>query len=231
MPDPGLCAHGIFAHGFLRFFALRMPARRRDRGNPGIGVLPMLARNLPGRLGTGRWSFRGPRLGTGRRSFHRPGLGNDRRSFHRSGLGNDRWSFYGPRPAGWHDNPGLPRSVGQLQPVGLRRFVQCKGRLHLALMLGVLSRRRSGLDRNRGAQANQTKKGEPYRPGHSRSQRPCRLDPDVIQSSRLNSGGSVASNVNLERAAAAFRVRLRDPKTDGYQGRMIPKGLSPTARA
>jgi hypothetical protein len=219
MPDLGLCAHGIFAHGFLRFFALRMPARRRDRGNPGIGVLPMLARNLPGRLGTGRWSFHGPRLGTGRRSFHRPGLGND------------RWSFYRPRPGGWHDNPGLPRSVGQFQPVGLRRFVQCKGRLHLALMLRLLSRRRSGLDRNRGAQANQTKKGEPYRPGHSRSQRPCRLDPDVIQSSRLNSGGSVASNVNLERSSSVPRPskgskNRRIPGPDDTQGSHRPRAPS-----
>ena len=71
--------------------------------------------------------------------------------FHRPGLGNDRWSFYRPRPGSWHDNPGLLRSVGQRQPVGLRQFVECKSRLHLALMLRVLSWRRSGLDRNRGA--------------------------------------------------------------------------------
>jgi hypothetical protein len=161
MPGLGLCAHGIFARAFLRFFALRMPSRRRDRDNPGVGVLPMPARNLPGRRGTGRWSFHRPRLGTGRRSFYRPRLGTGRRSFCR------------PRPGAWHDNPGLPRSVDQLQPVGLCRFVQCKRRFHLALMLRVLSRRRSGLDRNRRAHTSQTKKGEPHRPGHTDTKAPA----------------------------------------------------------
>ena len=132
-------------------------------GQSGHWRLPMLARNLPGRLGTGRRSFLGPRLATGRQ------IPQDLVS------GTTNRVSTGLVPAA---GTIIPLSSGVSASASLRTSPNrsCKSRLHLALMLRVLSWRRSGLDRDRGAHANQTKKGEPHRPGHSRSQRPCRLD-------------------------------------------------------
>ena len=83
-----------------------------------------------------------------------------------------RWCFRRRRLRSGHNNLRLRTSTGQLQPVGLCRFVQCKRRLCLALILRGLddqrSWRRSNLDRNRRPQPNQTKKGEPHRPGQPR---------------------------------------------------------------
>ena len=98
------------------------------------------------------------------------------------GLGAGRWTFRWRRLRSWHNNLGLHRSAGQLEPVALRRFIRCKRRLYLALILRGFddqrSRRRSNLDRYRWPQANDTKKGEPHPPGHFRTQCSYRVEED-----------------------------------------------------
>src|SRR5258705_10748182 len=48
---------GILARAFLRFFALSMPKRRRDRHDRSVSVLPMPPRSLLDGLGAGRRLF------------------------------------------------------------------------------------------------------------------------------------------------------------------------------
>jgi hypothetical protein len=117
-------------------------------------------------------------LGTLRRRRSRDNLGVGISPMLVRGLldcpGTGRWSFRRHRLRRRRDSLSRYASIGQLLPVGLRRFVQCKRPLYLGLILRRLDdqrgRRRSDLDSNRRRQANQTKKDEPHLPGHSLTQ-------------------------------------------------------------